>query len=116
MLVVPALRLRSTPNRAAALHALRIAQGHRLLRQRVARARAAGAHLGEVPALLPRLEAEGRRLRTELGRLVGSSAPGHELSVPAESHLRPPADLTEALGRAASGPAADARPGPEGRE
>jgi hypothetical protein len=107
MLVAPALRLRATPNRAAALHALRISQGHRLLRQRVARARAAGVHLGDVPALLPRLEAEGRRLRVELGRLVGSSVPGHELATRAESHLRTLADLTEAVDGAASVPVAD---------
>jgi hypothetical protein len=108
VLTVPALRLRPTPNRAAALHALRISRGHRLLRQRVAQAQAAGAYLGDVPTVLPRLETEGRRLRSELGRLIGSTTAGHELSARAESHLRTLADLTEAVSGAASVPAADA--------
>jgi hypothetical protein len=108
MLAVPALRPRPTPNRAAALPALRISHGHRLLRQRVAEAQAAGVYLGDVPAVLPRLEAEGRRIRAELGRLIGSTTAGHELTVRAESHLRTLADLTEAVDAALAVPAADA--------
>jgi hypothetical protein len=107
MLTAPALRLRPTPNRAAALHALRISRAHRLLRQRVDLARAGGAYLGEVPELLPRLEAEGRRLRSELGRLIGTTAAGHELAERVEGHLRMLADLTESVDGAASVPAAD---------
>jgi hypothetical protein len=107
MLAAPALRLRATPNRAAALYALRISRAHRVLRQRVAAARAAGAYLGEVPAVLPRLEAEGRRLRAELGRLVGTTTAVDQLAARAESHLRTLADLTESVDGAASVPAAD---------
>ena len=106
-LAVPALHPRRTPNRGAALPALRISAGHRLLRQRVAEAQAAGAYLGDVPAVLPRLEAEGRRIRAELGRLIGTTAAGHELTVRAESHLRTLADLTEAVDGALSVRAAD---------
>jgi hypothetical protein len=107
MLTAPALRLRPTPNRSAALHALRISRAHRVLRQRVAQARTAGVYLGEVPAVLPRLEAEGHRLRAELGRLIGTSAAGDQLSARAESHLRTLADLTESVDGAAAVPAAD---------
>jgi hypothetical protein len=106
-LAASALRLRTTPNRAAALHALRISRAHRVLRQRVAAARAAGAYLGEVPAVLPRLEAEGRRLRADLGRLVGTTTAADQLAARAESHLRTLADLTESVDGAASVPAAD---------
>jgi hypothetical protein len=107
MLAAPAMRLRATPNRAAALHALRISRAHRVLRQRVVSAQAAGAYLGEVPAVLPRLEAEGRRLRAELGRLVGTTTAADRLAARAESHLRTLADLTESVDGAASVPAAD---------
>lgn len=95
------------PHHRDRLHAIRISRGHRLLRQRVAAARAAGAYLGDVPAVLPRLESEGRRIRADLGRLIGSAAAGDELSARAESHLRTLADLTEAVGGAASVPTAD---------
>jgi hypothetical protein len=108
VLTLPALRLRPTPNRAAALYALRISRGHRLLRQRVAQSQAAGAYLGDVPTVLPRLETEGRRLRSELGRLIGSTTAAPELSARAQSHLRTLADLIEAVSGAASVPAADA--------
>jgi hypothetical protein len=116
MLAAPALRPGRTPNRAAALQAIRISRGHRLLRQRVAAARAAGAYLGDVPAVLPRLESEGRRIRADLGRLIGSAAAGDELSARAESHLRTLADLTEAVGGAASVPTADESLGREAEE
>jgi hypothetical protein len=107
LLTLPALRPGPTPNRAAALHAVRISRGHRSLRQRVAEAQAAGAHLGDVPAMLPRLEAEGRRIRAELGRLVGSTTPGLDLFARADRHLRTLADLTEAVTGAVSVPQAD---------
>jgi hypothetical protein len=107
LLTLTALRPRPTPNRAAALHAVRISRGHRLLRQRVAEASATGAYLGDVPAVLPRLEAEGRKIRAELGRLVGSTTAGHELAARADRHLRTLADLTEAVRGAMAVPAAD---------
>jgi hypothetical protein len=106
-LTLTALRPRPTPNRSAALQAVRISRGHRVLRQRVVEAQRAGAYLGDVPTILPRLEAEGRRIRAGLGRLVGSTAAGHDLSAQAERHLRTLGDLTEAVGGAVSLPAAD---------
>src|SRR4051812_14316360 len=78
---------RPTPNRSAALQALRISREQRLLRQRVTDAQRSGVHLGDVPAVLPRLEAEGRRLCAGLSQLVGSTATGHELRVEADHHL-----------------------------
>jgi hypothetical protein len=107
LLALSACRMRPTPNRGAALRALRISREHRLLRQHVAAAQRSGAYLGDVPALLPRLEAEGRRLRGALGRLVGSSAAGHDLLAQADRHLATLADLTEAVGGAAALPPAD---------
>ena len=107
VLAVSACRPRTTPNRAAALRALRVSRAHRLLRERVAVAQRAGAHLGDVPAVLPRLEAEGRRLRTALGRLVGSTAAGQQLLDRADRHLAVLADLTEVVDTAADAPAAD---------
>ena len=102
-----ACRLRPTPHRGAALRALRISREHRLLRQRVTAAQRSGAYLGDVPTLLPRLEAEGRRLRAALGGLVGSPVAGHELQAEADRHLATLADLAEAVSGAASAPAAD---------
>ena len=107
MLAVTACRPRPTPHRAAALLALRVSRAHRVLRERVALARQAGAHLGDVPAVLPRLEAEGRRIRSALGRLVGSTAAGEELIARAEAHLATLADLTEVVDAAAQVPVRD---------
>jgi hypothetical protein len=107
LLALTAFRLRPTLHRGAALRGLRISREHRLLRDRVAAAQCSGAYLGDIPALLPRLEAEGRRLRAALGRLVGSPAAGHDLLAQADRHLAMLAELTEAMGDAASAPAAD---------
>ena len=107
-LVLTACRPGPMPNRGAAVQALRISREHRLLRQRVIAAQRSGAHLGDVPALLPRLEAEGRRLQGALGRLVGLPAAGHEVMAQADRHLATLADLSEAVGAAASVPPADA--------
>lgn len=107
MLALSACRLRPTPNRAAALRAVRISRGHRLLRQRVAEAERAGAYLGDVPVVLPRLETEGRRIRAGVGRLVGSTTAGHDLLAQADRHLATLADLTEAVGTAILVPTAD---------
>ena len=96
-----------TPHRGAALQALRISRGQRLLRQRVAAAQRSGAYLGDVPALLPRLEAEGRQLRAALGRLVGTPAAGRDLLAQADRHLATLGSLTEAVDGATCVPAAD---------
>lgn len=107
LLALTALRPGHTPHRGAALRALRISREHRLLRQRISAAQRSGAHLGEVPVLLPRLEAEGRRLRGALGQLVGSSSAGQDLLAQADRHLAAMADLRAAVGGAAVVPAAD---------
>ena len=106
LLALSALRLGSPRHRGAAQRALRLSREHRLLRQRVAAAQRAGAYLGDVPALLPRLEAEGRRLQAALGGLVGSPSAGHDLLTRADRHLATLADLAEAVGRAESVPEA----------
>ena len=107
VVALTACRLRPTPNRAAALQAIRISREHRLLRQRVATAERAGAHLGDVPAVLPRLEAEGRRIRAGLGHLVGSTTAGHDLLAQADRHLSTLASLIEAVSTATLVPATD---------
>ena len=89
MLTLTACRLRPTSHRTAALQAVRVSRGHRLLRQRVTDAQRAGAYLGDVPAVLPRLEADGRRIRVGLGRLVGSTTAGHDLLAQADRHWPP---------------------------
>jgi hypothetical protein len=73
----------------------------------VADARRAGVHLGDVPALLPRLEAEGRRIRAGLAQLVGSSATASDLRARADRHLATLADVSEAVAAAARMPTAD---------
>ena len=107
LLALTACRPRPTSNRGAALRALRISREHRLLRQRITAAQRSGAYLGDVPTLLPRLEAEGRRLHAALGHLVGSPAAGRDLLAQADRHLATLADLTEAVGSAASVSTAD---------
>ncbi|MGZ4550060.1 MAG: hypothetical protein ACXVF0_11195 [Blastococcus sp.] len=107
MLALTALRPRPTANRAAALRAVRISREHRLLRDRVTAAQRAGAYLGDVPAVLPRLEAEGRRIREGLGRLVGVTTADHGLLARADRHLATLGDLTEAVAAATGVPVAD---------
>ncbi|MEU2348505.1 hypothetical protein [Modestobacter sp. NPDC049651] len=103
--VLAACRPGATPHRGAAVRAVRIAREQQLLRQRVDSARRAGAHLGDVPDLLPRLEAEGRRLRTALGQLVGVPVAGDELLARADRHLATLADLSAAVATAVVPPA-----------
>jgi hypothetical protein len=107
LLTLTVLRPRPTLHRGAAWRALRLSRTHRLLRQRVAAAQTAGADLGEVPALLPRLEKEGRRLGASLSRLVGSPAADDDLLVRTDRHLATLTDLIEAVDGAISAPRAD---------
>src|SRR3954452_6886111 len=62
-------------NRAPALRLLRLTRAQRDLRRRVADATRAGTYLGDVPAMLPRLQAETDLLRAGLGRLPGGHPP-----------------------------------------
>ncbi|MGY2083981.1 hypothetical protein [Blastococcus sp. SYSU DS0539] len=63
---VAARRLPPGQRRTCAELQLEIARARDRLRRQVAGAQAAGAHLGEVPDLLPSLDAEGRRLEQRL--------------------------------------------------
>ncbi|MCZ2826202.1 MULTISPECIES: hypothetical protein [unclassified Modestobacter] len=63
---VAARRLPPGRRRTAAELQLEVARARDRLRRQVAAAQAAGAHLGEVPDLLPSLEAEGGRLEQRL--------------------------------------------------
>lgn len=100
-LAITASGLRGSPGRPAALRGLQLSRQHRLLRQRVAAARQAGSYLGDVPEVLPRLEAEGRRLRAALGQAALSPVPpAPELLARTDRHLRALAAVSEAVGTA----------------
>jgi len=100
-LAITASGLRGSPGRAAALQGLRLSREHRLLRQRVAAAQQAGAYLGDVPDVLPRLEAEGRHLRAALGQAALSPVPpAPGLLARTDRHLRALAAVSEAVGTA----------------
>lgn len=107
-LAVIASRFRGSPGRAAALRGLQLSREHRLLRQRVAAAQRAGAYLGDVPEVLPRLEVEGRRLRMALGQAALSPVPAApELLARTDRHLRALAAVSEAVGTATALPATE---------
>jgi hypothetical protein len=107
-LALTASGLRGSPGRAAALRGLQLSREHRLLRQQVAAAQQAGAHLGDVPKVLPRLEAEGRRLRAALGQAALSPVPAPpELLARTDRHRRALAALSEAVGTATALPATE---------
>jgi hypothetical protein len=106
-----ARRLPPGPRRTAAELQLDIARARDGLRRQVATARAAGAHLGDVPALLPSLEAESTRLEQLLRRRAlapdaTDRADQAGLVAEARRHLDVLADACEAVaeaGRAAAG-------------
>ena len=107
LLAVSAARSGPAGNRQAAQQALRISWEHRVLRQRVTEAQRAGVHLGDVPALLPRLEKEGRRLRTGLRQQASSPAGGYALALDADRHLATLAEVRGAVAAATRVPTAD---------
>jgi hypothetical protein len=85
-------------NRTAALRVLRLTRAQRVLQQRVADAARTGAYLGDVAAVLPRLQAETDRIRTGLGRLHSPTTPGgRELLAVADRHLATLTDLSDAV-------------------
>ncbi len=109
-----ARRLPPGPRRTAAELQLDIARARDRLRRQVDAARAAGAHLGDVPALLPSLEAEGTRLEQLLRQRAlapdatdrADRADQAGLVAEARRHLDVLADACEAVaeaGRAAPG-------------
>jgi hypothetical protein len=76
-LTVTAVAMR---NRIAALHALGLTRAQRVLPQRLV-----DAYLGDVPAILPRLQAETDRIRTGLGRLLACTVTAVRQRTPARS-------------------------------
>jgi hypothetical protein len=95
-------------NRSAALRVLRLTRAQWTLRQHVAQAAGTGAYLGDIPAMLPRLQAETDRLRTGLGRCQSDATPaGRQLLAAADRHLSTLADVTDAVGTALALPAAE---------
>lgn len=97
LLMLAALRTGRPANHAALLAALRLSRAQRRLRRQIAEARRAGAYLGDVPDLMPRLVAEGHRLRTGLTEAVRGTATGDDLRARAERHLATLADLHDAI-------------------
>ena len=107
-LAITASRVGRSPGRAAALRGLQLSRQHRLLRQRLTAAQQAGAYLGDVPEVLPRLEAEGRRLRAALRQAALSPVPAApELLARTDRHLRALAAVSEAVGTAIALPASE---------
>lgn len=107
-LAITAAGRRGSAGRPAALRGLQLSHAHRLLRQRVAAAQQAGAYLGDVPDVLPRLEHEGRRLRGALGQAALSPVPpAPELLDRTDRHLRALAAVSQAVGTATVLPAAE---------
>lgn len=107
-LAVTASGLRGGAERAAALRGLQLSREHRVLRQRVVAAQQAGADLGDVPDVLPRLEAEGRRLRAALGQAALGPVPAApELLARTDRHRRALAAVSEAVGAATALPASE---------
>ncbi|SDY07240.1 hypothetical protein SAMN05661080_02207 [Modestobacter sp. DSM 44400] len=107
-MAVTAWRLRSSPDRSTAALALRISRAHARLRQEVTVAERAGAHLGNVPALLPRLQVAGVRIGAGLRHVAvvpAVSAP--RLLDEARTHLSTLEDLSDAVRTATLTSAAD---------
>src|SRR4051794_32941739 len=95
-------------NPAAALRLLRLTRAQRDLRRRVADAARTGTYLGDVPAMLPRLQAETDRLRAGLGRLPGAATPvARERLAAAARPLAALTDLSDAVAAPLVLPAAD---------
>src|SRR4051812_9359042 len=95
-------------NPAAVLRVLRLTQAQRELRRRIADAARTGAYLGDVPAMMPRLEAETDRVRAGLGRVPSAANPtGRELLAAADRHLATLTDLSDAVAATLVLPAAE---------
>ncbi|GAB3345231.1 hypothetical protein [Modestobacter lapidis] len=96
---VAARRLPPGPRRAAAELQLDIARARDRLRHQMSTAQATGAHLGDVPALLPSLEAEGDRLEQLLRQraLAPNPAGRTDLEADARRYLDMVADVCGAV-------------------
>ena len=95
-------------NPGAALRVLRLTRAQQVLRRSVADAARTGAYLGDVPGMLPRVQAETDRIRTGLGRLPSATGPAaQELLTAADRHLATLRDLTDAVAATVALPAAE---------
>lgn len=84
--------------RAAVLAVLRMTGSQRALRRRVAAAARTGAYLGDIPAMLPRLQAETARISTGLCHLGSTATPGSpDLLAAADRHVVVLTNLSDAV-------------------
>ncbi|WP_369138299.1 hypothetical protein [Modestobacter versicolor] len=109
---VAARRLPPGHRRSAAELRLEVRRSRDRLRQQVAGAQAAGAHLGDVPGLLPSLEAEGSRLEQRL-RQRALAADAGDLPDPepeVRTYVATLADVCDAVHQAEQAAWSGARP------
>ncbi|RBY85987.1 hypothetical protein [Blastococcus sp. TF02A-26] len=98
---VAARRLPPGDRRTAAELQLQVQRTRAELRRQVAGAVAAGAHLGEVPALLPALDAESARIEQRLRQQTLAPSPGcADVLAEARGHLELLADVADAVRQA----------------
>jgi hypothetical protein len=103
-----ACRPSAVRNRTAALRVLRLTSAQRILRRRVAEAARINAYLGDIPAMLPRLQTETDRIRTGLARLQSAATPAtRDLLAAADRHLATLTDLSDAVAATLALPAAE---------
>ncbi|MGY1745551.1 hypothetical protein [Blastococcus sp. SYSU D00695] len=96
-----ARRLPPGERREAAELQLQLQRARPELRRQVEAAQASGAHLGEVPALLPALEAEGSRLEQCLRQQTLAPSPGcADVLTEARAHLDMLGDVADAVRQA----------------
>ncbi|MCZ2848621.1 hypothetical protein [Modestobacter sp. VKM Ac-2978] len=109
---VAARRLPPGQRRSCAELQLEVCRARDRLRRQVATAQAAGAHLGEIPDLLPSLEAEGSRLEQRLRQraLVPEPTARDDLELEARAHLDTLADVCDAVRQAERVASAARRP------
>ncbi|KGH46334.1 hypothetical protein IN07_12470 [Modestobacter caceresii] len=109
---VAARRLPPGQRRSCAELQLEVCRARDRLRRQVATAQAAGAHLGEIPDLMPSLEAEGNRLEQRLRQraLVPEPTARDDLELEARAHLDTLADVCDAVWQAERVASATRRP------
>ncbi|MGY2067064.1 hypothetical protein [Blastococcus sp. SYSU DS0619] len=109
---VAARRLPPGQRRSAAELQLEVARARDGLRRHVAAAQAAGAHLGDVPDLLPSLEAQGSRLEQRLRQraLVPDPTDRTDPEPEARAYLDTVADVCDAVLHAERAASAAGRP------
>ncbi|SFL86415.1 hypothetical protein [Geodermatophilus ruber] len=107
-LILATCRPATVRNPVATLRMLRLTRAQRELRRRVGDGVRTGAYLGDVPAMLPRLQAETDRIRIGLGRQPGAATPaGRQLLAAADRHLATLTDLSDAAAATLALPAAE---------